>query len=142
MSMMQSYSGANLLLPIAAAALIDQENRILVQLRPEGKPMAGLWEFPGGKVEDGELPGAALVRELHEELGLEVEEKNLVPLTFACEPTGNRQLLLLLYICRLWVGVPRPLVASALRWCTVDELQHLAMPPADLPLVERLRVFL
>ncbi len=94
--MMDRYPAANPLLLITAVALVDAEDRVLVQLRPEGKPLAGLWEFPGGKVEEGEYADAALVRELQEELSIDVEKSDLVPLTFACEPLAGRQLLLLL----------------------------------------------
>ncbi len=136
--MTQRYSDANRLLLITAAALIDDEQRVLVQLRPEGRPMAGLWEFPGGKVEPGETPVSALVRELCEELDIGVAVDALEALTFASEPLGDRDLLLLLFVCRHWTGDPKPLVASDLRWCRMDELRTLEMPPADIPLVERL----
>lgn len=135
---MERYSSANRLLLITAAALIDQDNRVLVQLRPEGRPMAGLWEFPGGKVEAGETPELALVRELREELAIDVASGALEPFTFASEPLGDRDLLLLLYTCRTWAGDPKPLIASELRWCTLAELRGLEMPPADIPLVEQL----
>ncbi len=136
--MTQRYPDANRLLLITAAALIDDEQRVLVQLRPEGRPMAGLWEFPGGKVDAGETPVAALVRELREELDIGVAVDALEALTFASEPLGDRDLLLLLFVCRHWTGDPKPLVASDLRWCHMDELRTLEMPPADIPLVERL----
>jgi 8-oxo-dGTP diphosphatase len=137
--MMDRYPDANPLLLITAVALVDDRNRVLVQLRPEGKPLAGLWEFPGGKVEPGEVADAALVRELHEELSIDVNKNDLIPLTFACEPLAGRQLLLLLYLCRTWTGVPQPLAASELRWCLFDELTQLSMPPADVPLLNQLR---
>jgi 8-oxo-dGTP diphosphatase len=137
--MMDRYPVANPLLLITAVALIDDERRVLVQLRPEGKPLAGLWEFPGGKVEPGEVADAALVRELQEELSIDVQKGDLEPFTFACEPLEERQLLLLLYLCRTWSGVPKPLVASKLKWCRFDELVQLAMPPADVPLLKQLR---
>jgi 8-oxo-dGTP diphosphatase len=137
--MMDRYPVANPLLLITAVALIDEERRVLVQLRPEGKPLPGLWEFPGGKVETGEVADVALVRELQEELSIDVKKDDLEPFTFACEPLADRQLLLLLYVCRTWSGVPKPLVASELKWCRFEELEQLAMPPADVPLLKQLR---
>lgn len=123
------------LLLVVAAALIDREGRVLVQQRPPGAPMADLWEFPGGKVEPGEVPEAALVRELAEELGIELDAKDLLPLTFASESLGERHLTLLLYTLREWRGVPEPHHATALRWAKPHELRALAMPPADLPFI-------
>lgn len=123
------------LFPVVAAALIDHEGRILVQRRPAGKMMAGLWEFPGGKLEPGETPEAALVRELGEELGIMVSPAHLAPACFASEPLAGRHLLLLLYICREWEGAPRALDAEELLWCLPGELYGLEMPPADLPLI-------
>jgi 8-oxo-dGTP diphosphatase len=123
---------------VVAAALAGSDGRVLLQQRPAGKAMAGLWEFPGGKVEPGERPEAALVRELGEELGIAVEEAALVPAAFASAPLGERHLLLLLYLCQSWQGQPRPLDAEALLWATTQEMRALAMPPADMPLVELL----
>ena len=123
---------------IVAAALIGSDGRILLQQRAPGRSMAGLWEFPGGKVEDGELPEAALARELDEELGIAVDPAALVPACFASAPMGERHMVLLLYLCRSWEGRPQPLDASALRWATTAEMRELAMPPADVPLVELL----
>lgn len=120
---------------VVAAALIDPAGRILVQQRPQGKALAGLWEFPGGKVEPGESADAALVRELDEELGIVVELGELVPLTFATAPLEDRDLLLLLYRCDAWRGTPRALDAVALQWCTPANMRDLAMPPADLPFI-------
>lgn len=116
-------------------ALVDVDGRVLLQQRPEGKAMAGLWEFPGGKVEQGELPEAALVRELREELGIDVETSCLAPATFASEALGERHLLLLLYACRKWKGTPQALHATALRWVRPLEMHGLPMPPADRPLI-------
>ncbi|WP_435368550.1 (deoxy)nucleoside triphosphate pyrophosphohydrolase [Sphingomonas faeni] len=126
---------ASLLLPVVAAALVDLEGRVLLQQRPEGKSLAGLWEFPGGKIEPGETPEAALIRELEEELAIVVPHACLAPATFASAPLGDRHLLLLLYITRKWTGVPRALEATALRWVRPNEMHALPMPPADRPLI-------
>ncbi|MGF7147749.1 8-oxo-dGTP diphosphatase [Sphingomonas zeicaulis] len=120
---------------VVAVALVDGDGRVLVQKRPEGKPMAGLWEFPGGKLAPGETPEAALVRELHEELAIDVETACLAPACFASEALGDRHLLLLLYVCRKWSGTPQALAASSLAWVRTPELYGLEMPPADLPLI-------
>jgi 8-oxo-dGTP diphosphatase len=131
-----------MLLPIVAAALIDGDNRIFIQRRPAGKAMAGLWEFPGGKIEAGETPEQALVRELNEELGLNVEIAALCPASFASHSHGDRHLLLLLYICRRWNGHPQLLDADAMEWVHVDGLAAFAMPPADQPLIRALKTIL
>lgn len=123
---------------VVAAALIDRNRNILVQQRPEGKPMAGLWEFPGGKVEAGETPEDALVRELEEELGVVVKSDALSPIAFASEPLGSKHLLLLLYTCSDWTGEAQNLESSDMKWLPLTELQHLDMPPADIPLVTQL----
>ena len=130
------------LLHVAAVALVDADGRLLVQQRPAGKPMAGLWEFPGGKVESGETPESALVRELAEELGIDVQTACLAPACFASEALGDRHLVLLLYVCRKWRGIPRALEGGTLRWVRVRELHGLAMPPADRPLVALLDALL
>ncbi len=122
-------------LVVVAVALIDADGRLLVQQRPQGKAMAGLWEFPGGKVEPGEIPEAALIRELREELGIDVEKACLAPACFASEPLGDRHMLLLVYICRKWRGIPQALEAPALKWVRPIELHNLEMPPADKPLI-------
>ena len=123
-------------LMIVAAALVDTDGRVLVQQRAPGKPMAGLWEFPGGKIEQGELLEAALVRELSEELGIATETACLAPAGFGTATAEDgRQLLLLLYICRKWQGIPRALDAAALRWVRPNQLYDLPMPPADIPLI-------
>ena len=129
------HPAITVLFPVVAVALIDREGRVLVQRRPAGKMLAGLWEFPGGKIEPGETPEAALVRELAEELGIVVDPAHLAPAAFASAPLAGRHLLLLLYICRDWAGTPRPLDAEELLWCRPAELHGLAMPPADLPLI-------
>jgi 8-oxo-dGTP diphosphatase len=123
------------LLLVVAVALIDGEGRVLVQQRPSGKPMAGLWEFPGGKIEPDELPEAALIREIGEELGVELARDSLTPAIFASEGLGARHLLLLLYLAREWQGEPEARHASALQWLRPGELRGLAMPPADEPLI-------
>jgi 8-oxo-dGTP diphosphatase len=120
---------------VVAAAMVDGDGRVLVQQRPPGKAMAGLWEFPGGKVDAGETPEAALIRELAEELGVDVEAGCLAPATFASEMLGERHMILLLYTLRKWRGIPRALHASALRWVRPIELHGLEMPPADRPLI-------
>ena len=120
---------------VVAAALIDGDGRVLVQQRPPGKPMAGLWEFPGGKIDAGETPEAALSRELAEELGISIDESCLAPAVFASEAMANRHLLLLLYVLRKWPGSPEARHASALKWLRPVELHRLDMPPADRPLI-------
>lgn len=120
---------------VVAVAMVDADGRILVQQRPQGGSMAGLWEFPGGKIEAGETPEAALVRELQEELGVSTHETCLAPATFASAPLDDRHLLLLLYVCRKWQGVPEARHATALQWLRPAQLYGLQMPPADLPLI-------
>lgn len=122
-------------LHVVAAALVDVNGLVLLQQRAPGRQMAGLWEFPGGKVEKGEGPETALVRELREELGIDCKEDSFVPVGFASEPLGDRHLLLLLFTCREWRGVPQPLDASALRWVRPLKMLELPMPPADRPLI-------
>lgn len=127
---------------VAAAALVDEKGRILVQKRPEGKPMAGLWEFPGGKVESGETPELALIRELREELNISVEQQDIEPLAFASEPLAEKHLILLLYICRRWTGLVESPEALDLQWLPVTKIDGLPMPPADGPLVQMLSNYL
>jgi len=125
---------------VVAAALLDRAGRVLVQRRPEGRSHAGTWEFPGGKLEPGEGPAEALIRELREELGIAVAADEPVPLSFATEPrAGGGHLLLLLFAVRRWTGSPRALAADALRWVPVAEAEALAMPPPDVPLAAALR---
>lgn len=126
------------LLLVTAAALVAENGQVLLQQRSAHRSMAGLWEFPGGKIESGETPEQALARELAEELGIIVTEDALVPAAFASAPLGESRLLLLLYLVRRWEGEPQPLDAAALRWVTVDDMRDLPMPPADVPLVEAL----
>ena len=120
---------------MVAAALVDGEGRVLLQRRAAGRAMAGLWEFPGGKVEPDERPEAALARELKEELGIEVDLGALSPAAFASADNGGRHMLLLLYLCRQWRGEPRALDAAELAWVRTAEMAQLAMPPADEPLI-------
>lgn len=123
------------LFTVAAAALVDRDDRILVQKRPVGRSMAGLWEFPGGKCEESETPEAALIRELKEELGIETRKSCLAPACFASEPLGDQHLLLLLYVCRKWEDIVQPLETPALKWVYPRELYGLEMPPANRPLI-------
>ena len=120
---------------VVACALVDADGRVLVAQRPEGKPLAGLWEFPGGKLMDGETPEAALVRELEEELGVVTEPACLAPLTFASHAYPSFHLLMPLYVCRVWRGDPCPREAQTLRWVRPRALRELPMPAADLPLI-------
>lgn len=123
------------LLLVVACALVDSDNRVLVTQRPEGKALAGLWEFPGGKLEAGERPEPALIRELAEELGIEVKEACLAPLTFASYAYPEFHLLMPLYICRRWEGAVSSREGQALKWVRPGKLRDLAMPPADEPLI-------
>ena len=127
---------------VAACALIDAEGRVLLARRPEGKPMAGLWEFPGGKVEAGERPEQTLIRELAEELGIVVSEPCLAPLTFASHAYAEFHLLMPLYVCRRWEGIVRPLENQELAWVRPERLRDYAMPPADVPLIAHLQALL
>jgi 8-oxo-dGTP diphosphatase len=120
---------------VSAVALIDPDGRVLLAQRPEGKSMAGLWEFPGGKVEPGETPEAALIRELHEELGIETWASCLAPLTFASHAYADFHLLMPLYVCRKWGGIPQAQEGQSLRWVAKRDLRSLPMPPADVPLI-------
>jgi 8-oxo-dGTP diphosphatase len=123
---------------VVAAALINQSGDIFVQKRPTGKAMAGLWEFPGGKVEAGEVPKQALVRELREEIGIEIRAEDLIPATFASEPVGSQEMLLLLYICRIWSGEPSAIECPADAWVSCSQMRQLDMPPADIPFIDYL----
>ncbi len=124
---------------VSAAALIDPDNRILICKRPEGKSLAGLWEFPGGKVETGESPEAALVRELREELAIEVCETCLSPFTFASHSYQNFHLLMPLFLCRKWEGEPTPSEHPEIAWVKANRLSRYPMPPADIPMIPLLR---
>jgi 8-oxo-dGTP diphosphatase len=136
---MTNFGSATALLLVVAAALVRADGTVLLQQRPAGKQLAGLWEFPGGKIEPGEDPEAALVRELREELGIEVNAEALSPVTFASEPLAGRHLVLMLYAVREWQGEPRALEAAALTWVTPAGMAALPMPPADVPLVGALK---
>jgi len=124
---------------VVAVALIDDQRRVLLAQRPAGKKMAGLWEFPGGKVEDNETPEEALVRELHEELGIDVDAADLEPLAFASHTYDDFHLLMPLFDCPTWRGTPQAKEGQTLAWVNADALSSYAMPPADLPLIEPLR---
>jgi 8-oxo-dGTP diphosphatase len=124
---------------VAAAALIDPDNRVLLAQRPPGKSMAGLWEFPGGKVHEGETPEAALIRELREELGLDTAESCLAPFAFASHGYPDFHLLMPLYVCRRWTGTPAALEGQELAWVRPQRLADYPMPPADRPLVAMLQ---
>ena len=124
---------------VAAVALVDADGRVLLAQRPEGKEMAGLWEFPGGKIEPGETPEAALIRELVEELGLDTVESCLAPFTFASHTYERFHLLMPLYVCRIWKGQAVPREGQALRWLRPEAMREYPMPPADVPLIAMLR---
>ena len=123
---------------VAACALIDADGRVLIAQRPQGKAMAGLWEFPGGKVESGERPEASLIRELNEELGIDVKEECLAPLTFASHLYPHFHLLMPLYVCRRWDGFVQGREGQKLRWVRPADLREYPMPPADEPLISHL----
>jgi 8-oxo-dGTP diphosphatase len=124
---------------VAAAALVDVDGRVLIAKRPADKHMAGLWEFPGGKVHDGETPEAAVIRELHEELGIETRNSCLAPVAFASHGYDTFHLLMPLFACRTWAGTPRALEHAELAWVRPARLRDYPMPPADEPLVALLR---
>ena len=123
------------ILLVVAVALIDADDRVLIAQRPEGKALAGLWEFPGGKIDQGERPEAALIRELQEELGITVKEACLAPLTFASYAYPEFHLLMPLYVCRRWEGFVQSREGQALKWVRARDLRQYPMPPADEPLI-------
>lgn len=127
---------------VSAVALIDADGRVLLAQRPEGKSMAGLWEFPGGKVEPGETPEAALIRELQEELGINTWSSCLATLTFASHSYENFHLMMPLFACRKWEGIVSPREGQALKWVRAADLKSYPMPPADIPLIPILRDWL
>ena len=124
---------------VAAVALIDPDGRVLLAQRPPGKHLAGMWEFPGGKVHQGESPEAALIRELAEELDIQTDAKCLAPFTFASHAYENFHLLMPLYVCRVWQGIARPMEGQTLAWVRPAQLTDYEMPPADIPLIAMLR---
>ena len=124
---------------VAAVALFDRDGRVLISKRPEGKSMAGLWEFPGGKVEAGETPEQALIRELQEELAIDTAESCLAPFTFASHAYEHFHLLMPLYVCHKWVGKVTPVEDQTLKWAMPTQLREYPMPPADKPLIAMLR---
>ena len=127
---------------VSAVALVDADGRVLLAQRPEGKSMAGLWEFPGGKVEDGETPEAALIRELREELGIDTWASCLAPLTFASHSYESFHLLMPLFACRKWDGTAVPREGQVLKWVRPADLRSYPMPPADVPIIPILRDWL
>ncbi len=127
---------------VAAVALVDPDGRVLLAQRPAGKSMAGLWEFPGGKIEPGETPEAALIRELHEELGIDTWASCLAPLSFASHAYAAFHLLMPLFVCRKWQGQPHSREGQALKWVRPENLRDYPMPAADLPLIPVLRDWL
>jgi 8-oxo-dGTP diphosphatase len=127
---------------VAACALVDADGRVLLAQRPQGKPMAGLWEFPGGKVERGERPEQTLIRELKEELGIAVSEDCLAPLAFASHGYADFHLLMPLYVCRRWEGAVTAAEGQQLAWVRPNRLRDYDMPPADIPLVSHLMTLL
>lgn len=124
---------------VAAVALVDSDNNILLAKRPEGKPMAGLWEFPGGKIQDGETPEFALARELEEELDIETRECCFAPLGFASHSYDDFHLMMPLYVCRMWKGDPKPVEGQELAWVKPLDLAQYEMPAADIPLVYQIQ---
>lgn len=127
---------------VVAAALIDRDGRVLLAQRPPNKSMAGLWEFPGGKVEDGENPEDALIRELNEELGIDTWGSCLAPLSFASHSYEDFHLLMPLFACRKWIGTPMAMEGQVLKWVSKSDLKNYAMPPADIPLIAAIRDWL
>ena len=130
-----SEASAKPVILVVACALVDADGRVLIAQRPEGKPMAGLWEFPGGKVEPGETPEETVVRELREELGIETKPACLAPLTFASHAYDDFHLLMPLFVCRRYWGIPEAREGQAIRWVRAKQLRDYPMPPADEPLI-------
>ena len=128
-----------MILLVVACALVDRDGRVLLAQRPEGKALAGLWEFPGGKIDAGERPEEALIRELREELGVDTSESCLAPLTFASHKYEEFHLLMPLFVCRKWQGTPHGKEGQALAWVAPNRMREYPMPPADIPLIAVLR---
>ena len=136
---LSDLTGTKPIILVSACALVDVDGRVLLAQRPDGKSMAGLWEFPGGKVESGEAPGETLIRELKEELEIDVTASCLAPFTFASHAYDDFHLLMPLYVCRKWQGIPRPVEGQVLKWVKPVRMGDYPMPPADVPLVAMLR---
>ena len=132
----------NQVLLVVGVALIDVDGRILLAQRPEGKRMSGLWEFPGGKVEEGETPEAALIREIKEELGIDITESCLAPFSFSSYAYDDFHLLMPIYLCRVWEGIPTPREQQNIKWVRLEDFDNYSMPPADIPLIAMLKEFL
>jgi len=130
------------LITVSAVVMVDVDGRILIAQRPEGKNMAGLWEFPGGKIEPGETPERALIRELNEELGIDTTESCLAAFTFASHRYDDFHLLMPVFLCRKWDGFVTPQEGQVLKWVKISELKNYPMPPADKPLLAMIRDFL
>lgn len=136
---LSDLTGTKPIILVSACALVDVDGRVLLAQRPDGKSMAGLWEFPGGKVESGEAPEETLIRELKEELEIDVTASCLAPFTFASHAYDDFHLLMPLYVCRKWQGIPRPVEGQVLKWVKPVRMGDYPMPPADVPLVAMLR---
>ena len=138
MPITEASQPAKPLLLVAACALIDADSRVLIAKRPEGRPLAGYWEFPGGKIEAGETPEDTVIRELAEELSVKVTKPCLAPLTFSTYDYPEFHILLALFVCRRWEGTPAPREAQEIKWVRANRLRDFRMPPADEPLISHL----
>jgi 8-oxo-dGTP diphosphatase len=138
----QKLSLDNPVVLVVSVALIDEDGKILLAQRPDEKHMSGLWEFPGGKVEEGETPEIALVREIKEELGIDVSESCLAPFSFSSYAYDDFHLLMPIYLCRVWKGIPKPKEQQKLKWVKLEDFDNYTMPPADIPLIAMLKEFL
>ena len=135
----RAEQGALPVILVVAVAMVDLDGRVLLQQRPEGKSMAGLWELPGGKIADGESPEAALIRELNEEIGIDTHESCLAPIGFASHGYDDFHLLMPLFVCRVWEGMPTPMEGQELAWVRPSQMRDYPMLPADVPLVAQLQ---